>query len=252
MSTSSEPTGTRLTPSPVLIAVPAYNEEQTIAAVIQSVRSAAPQFDVLVVNDGSTDTTGSILRRLGVTTATHLCNLGYGRAVQTAIMYADRHGYAALITFDADGQHRAEDIGLLYDAFSAGAFDLLIGSRFIETRRYETEPLLRRTGMRLFSTLIGLLFHQRVYDTSSGLKVIPRRIFRSLMSRSFVDLHAEAIAYLLTLGYRVGEYPIAVEKRRHGQSMYTTISAVTYLLKVSLLMVLGIIDARLMPRGSRE
>jgi glycosyltransferase involved in cell wall biosynthesis len=252
MTTSPEPTGTRLPLSPVLIAIPAYNEEQTIEAVAKSVRSAVPQFDVLVVNDGSTDTTGATLRRLSVTTATHLCNLGYGRTVQTAIMYAERHGYEALITFDADGQHRAEDIGLLYEAFSAGKFDLLIGSRFVETRQYETEPLLRRAGMRLFSTLIGLLFRQRVYDTSSGLKVIPRRIFRPLMSRSFVDLHAEAIAYLLTLGYRVGEYPIAVEKRRHGQSMYTTISAVTYPLKVSLLMVLGIIDARLMPRGSRE
>ena len=187
-----------------------------------------------------------------MTTATHLCNLGYGRTVQTAIKYADRHGYDALITFDADGQHRARDIGPLDAAFSEGPFDLLIGSRFIQTRRYDGEPLLRRMGMRLFSTLIALLSRQRVYDTSSGLKVIPRRLFGPLMFRSFVDLHAEAIAYLLTLGYRVGEYPITVDKRRHGQSMYTALSAVTYPLKVSLLMVLGIIDARLMPRGSSE
>ena len=165
-------------PSHVLIAIPAYNEEQTIEAVLHAVRSAAPQFDVLVVDDGSRDATEAILRRLGVTTATHLCNLGYGRAVQTAIKYADRHGYDALITFDADGQHRARDIGPLYAAFSEGPFDLLIGSRFIQTRRYDGEPLLRRMGMRLFSTLIALLSRQRVYDTSSGLKVIPRRLFR--------------------------------------------------------------------------
>jgi hypothetical protein len=91
-----------------------------------------------------------------------------------------------------------------------------------------------------------------VYDTSSGLRVIPRHVFGQLVFRPFVDLHAEAIAYLLALGYRVGEHPITVDRRRHGPSMYTTLSAVTYPLKVSLLMVLGIIDARLMPRGSRE
>jgi hypothetical protein len=114
------------------------------------------------------------------------------------------------------------------------------------------EPLLRRKGMKLFSALIALLFRQRVYDTSSGLKVIPRRVFRQLMSRPFVDLHAEAIAYLLALGYRVGEHPITVDQRRHGQSMYTTLRAVTYALKVPLLMILGIIDARLVLRESRE
>jgi glycosyltransferase involved in cell wall biosynthesis len=252
MTTSSAPTGSSRVPSHVLIAIPAYNEEQTIEAVVHAVRSAAPQFDVLVVDDGSNDATEATLRRLDVTTATHLCNLGYGRAVQTAIKYADRHGYEALITFDADGQHRAQDIGPLYKAFSSGAFDLLIGSRFVQTRQYDMEPLLRRMGMRLFSALIALLFRQRVYDTSSGLKVIPRRLFGPLMFRPFVDLHAEAIAYLLTLGYRVGEHPITVDRRRHGQSMYTALRVVTYPLKVSLLMALGIIDARLMPRGSRE
>lgn len=251
MTTVVEPTGSARAQSRVLVAIPAYNEEQTIDAVIHGVRSAVPQFDVLVVNDGSQDATEAALRRLDVRTATHLCNLGYGRTVQTAIKYADLHGYEALITFDADGQHRAEDIGPLHAAFSAGAFDLLIGSRFVRTRQYDTEPLVRRVGMKLFSALIAVLFRQRLYDTSSGMKVIRRRVFGRLMFRPFVDLHAEAIAYLLALGYRVGEHPITVERRRHGQSMYTTLVAITYPLKVSLLIVLGIIDARLVERGSR-
>src|SRR5580693_7047113 len=101
MITSSEPTDSRRAPSHVLIAILAYNEAQTIEAVVHAVRSAAPQFDVLVVDDGSTDATEATVRRLGVTTATHLCNLGYGRAVQTAIKYADRCNYEVLITFDA-------------------------------------------------------------------------------------------------------------------------------------------------------
>ena len=252
MTTLHETTGSARAPSRVLVAIPAYNEDQTIDAVVHGVRSAVPEFDLLVVNDGSHDATEAALRRLDVRTATHLCNLGYGRAVQTAIRYADLHGYEALITFDADGQHRAEDIGPLYAAFSEGAFDLLIGSRFVQTGRYDTEPLVRRMGMKLFAAFIAVLFRQRVYDTSSGLKVIHRRLFGRLMFRPFVDLHAEAIAYLLASGCRVGEHPVTVGRRRHGQSMYTTLAAIAYPLKVLLLMVLGIIDARLIERASRE
>lgn len=238
--------------SRVLIAIPAYNEAETIESVVRAVRSSAPEFDVLVVNDGSTDATEAALRRLDVMTATHLCNLGYGRAVQTAIKYADRHGYGAVITFDADGQHRAEEIRPLYAAFSAGAFDLLIGSRFVRTRQYDREPLARRIGMKLFSAVIALLFRQRVYDTTSGLKVIARPVFGRLISRPFVDFHAEAIAYLLGLGGQVGEYPITVDPRRHGQSMYTIGSVVKYPLEVTFLILVGIIDLWLMHRGSRE
>ena len=229
----------------VLVAIPAYNEAPTIEAVVDRVRADASDFDLLVINDGSRDDTGGVLARLGVATATHLCNLGYGRALQTAITYAERHGYDALITFDADGQHRASDLRRLYDAFNAGGYDLLIGSRFIEGRSYSTEPLVRRLGMQLFSALIALFTGQRVHDTSSGLKVIGRRVFPALRGRPFVDFHAEVLVYLIESGYRVGESPIVVEPRRHGESMYSTLSALKYPLKVSFLILIGALEGRL-------
>ena len=254
MTSPSEPTDPTdpAARSRVLIAIPAYNEAETIESVVRALRSAAPEFDVLVVNDGSADATEAALRRLEVATATHLCNLGYGRAVQTAIKYAERHGYDAVITFDADGQHRAEEIRPLWAAFSAGGFDLLIGSRFVRTRQYSREPLARRMGMKLFSAVIALLFRQRVYDTTSGLKVIARPVFSRLISRPFVDFHAEAIAYLLGLGNRVGEHAITVDARRHGRSMYTMASVVTYPLEVAFLILVGVIDLWMMRQGSRE
>src|SRR6185369_13642118 len=153
----------------VLVAIPAYNEEPTIEDVVRRVRAAAPMFDLLVVNDGSRDGTGAALVRSGVMTATHLCNLGYGRTLQTAILYARRCGYDALISFDADGQHQAADLPGLYDAFREGGFDLLIGSRFVNRHEYGAEPFARRLGMRVFSWVIALLTAQRVYDTSSGM-----------------------------------------------------------------------------------
>jgi glycosyltransferase involved in cell wall biosynthesis len=249
MTSPLEPTDA---PPRVLIAIPAYNEEHTLGPVVQAVRALVPEFDVLVIDDGSDDGSAAVLRRLGIRTATHGCNLGYGRAVQTGIKYAHRNGYQALITFDADGQHRVEDISSLYAAFIAGGFDLLIGSRFVRTARYDGEPRLRRAGMWLFSMIIALLFQQRIYDTSSGFKVIGRRVFGRLMVRPSVDLHAEAIACLLEARCRVGEHPITVNARRHGQSMYTMLSAIGYPLKVSFLIVLGVIDARLPQRSPHE
>lgn len=235
----------------VLIAIPAYNEEQTIEAVVRGVRSAIREFDLLIVNDGSQDATEAVLQRIGQPTATHLCNLGYGRAVQTAIKYARRHGYDTLITLDADGQHRPEDIRRVYREYATGDYDLLIGSRFVESRRYDSEPAVRRAGMRLFSTLIALLTGRRIYDTSSGMKVINRRVFDLLAEHPFVDFHAEAIVSLIARGFRVGESPITVDRRTHGTSMYTPLSAIKYPVKVAFLILIGVVEARFLRGRAR-
>jgi glycosyltransferase involved in cell wall biosynthesis len=242
-----------MTGAPVrtLIAVPAYNEEKTIGQVVRNLRADMPGFDLLVIDDGSRDGTARELAAIGVHTGTHLCNLGYGRAIQTAIKYADCHGYDALITFDADGQHRASDLQALYEAYLNGGYDLLIGSRFDAGRGYRGQPMVRQLGMRLFSVLIALFTGRRIYDTSSGLKVIGRRAFEPLSSRPFVDLHAEAIVYLMSCGYRVGEYAIRVDERVHGQSMHTPINAIKYPLKVMFLILIGAVDARMFRRRER-
>ncbi|MGH9871905.1 MAG: glycosyltransferase family 2 protein [Pyrinomonadaceae bacterium] len=238
--------------SRILIAIPAYNEAGTIAAVVERVRSALPDHDLLVVNDGSGDATGSILKTLGVTVATHRCNLGYGRAIQTAIMYALESDYDALITLDADGQHQPEQVeGLLRD-FEAGGCDLLIGSRYIAGRDYRDAPFGRRVGMRLFSLIVKLVVGQRVYDTSSGLKVMRHTVFDPLTQWHFVDFHAEAIVYLMRLGYRIGEYPVTVAERAQGRSMYTLVNYFKYPLKTSMLVLLGIIQAGLTRRRRRS
>ena len=228
----------------VLVAIPAYNEAATVAGVIGQVRAAVPRFDVLVVNDGSTDGTAEAAACTGARVATHFCNLGYGRALQTALRYADRVGCTAVITFDADGQHRASDLEPLYQAFVRGGYDLLIGSRFVKGRAYGSAAGPRRFGMWLFSAVIRLVTGRRVYDTSSGLKVIGRRVFGVLSARPMVDFHAEAIVYLIRSGYAVGEFPIAVDARRHGESMYDVMSALTYPLKVLFLIALSAFDAR--------
>lgn len=236
----------------VLVAIPAYNEAATLGEVISRVRAAAPEFDLLIVNDGSQDNSGEILKQMQVTTATHLCNLGYGRAIQTAVKYALGCEYEALITLDADGQHQPEEIQGLFQEFINGSWDVLIGSRYINRQSYSGMPLGRQLGMRLFSILVKLTTGKRVYDTSSGLRVIGRSVFEPLTYWHFIDFHAEAIVYLLRLGYQVGEYPISVARRAKGKSMYSAISHFKYPLKTFLMIILGIVQAGLTRRGKRQ
>ena len=228
-----------------LVAIPSYNEAATIRSVVDRVRARLADCDVLVVNDGSDDGTGRALEGSGAVVADHLCNLGYGRAIQTAVLYAARRGYERLITLDADGQHDPGQIQPLLAEFDTGRWDLLIGSRYVARQSYEGVPFGRRIGMQLFSSVVGLVADRRIFDTTSGLKVIGRQTFGALTNWHFIDFHAEALVYLMRLGYRVGEFPITVAERRHGQSMYSTLSHVKYPLKTMLMVVLGVVQASL-------
>jgi glycosyltransferase involved in cell wall biosynthesis len=234
-----------------LIAIPAFNEEKTIGDVVQRVCELMPHCDLVVIDDGSEDATGEELLRANVRTIQLACNLGYGRAIQTAIKYALAGGYEALVTLDADGQHRPEDLEAIERAFWTEDWDYPIGSRYVRTHEYGDAPIGRRLGMRLFSTITGLVTGRRVYDTTSGLKVIRRNAFAVLTKWHFVDFHAEAIVYLTRLGYRVGEYPITVEERHFGTSMYSFISHLVYPLQTLLMVVLGAVEASLTRARSR-
>ncbi len=236
----------------VLVAIPAYNEAATIHKIVARVRESMSDFDLLVVNDGSRDGTRDILENLNVVTLTHLCNLGYARAIQTAIKYALACNYDFLITLDADGQHHPEQVRALYQESIKNEWDVLIGSRYISTKDYSHSPLGRRVGMQTFSLLVKLASGKRVYDTSSGLKVMKRNVFEALAQSLFVDFHAEVIVYLIRLGYRVGEYPITAADRIHGQSMYSILSHLKYPLKTLLLILLGMIEASLRRRRNHS
>jgi glycosyltransferase involved in cell wall biosynthesis len=236
----------------ILVAIPSYNEQATIADVVQGVRESLPGYDLLVVDDGSTDSTRNVLEALCVARARHLCNLGYGRAIQTAVKYANRHGYDALVTLDADGQHDPSQLRGMLEEFLRGPWDLLIGSRYSVSHDYSGAPFARRIGMAMFSFAVHLMTGRRIYDTTSGLKAMRRSTFEPLSRWHFVDFHAEALVYMMRLGYRIGEHPITVAPRQHGQSMYSLVSVLKYPLKTFMMVVLGVIHASLTKRGYRR
>jgi glycosyltransferase involved in cell wall biosynthesis len=232
----------------ILVAIPAHNEAATVRGVVEGVRRALPSADLLVVDDGSRDETASVLQDVGVPAARHLANLGYGRAIQTAIHYAQGGGYDVLVTLDGDGQHDPAQLPALLETFQRNGWDLCVGSRYVTSRSYRGVPFGRQIGMRTFSVLVGLVTGHRVYDTTSGLKAIRSTVFPALALWHFVDFHAEAIVYLLRLGFRMGEHPIVAGERQHGASMYSPLSAVKYPAKTLLMILLGLVQAELARR----
>jgi len=230
-----------------IIIIPAYNEAAVIASVLQYVRKVAANFDVVVVNDGSTDDTARIVRTLAVPLLSLPCNLGYARALQTGLRYAVQKGYETIVCMDADGQHDANDAHTLIAELHASNADLVIGSRFVPPNAHATYhvPLGRRIGVFFFSLATQCFSHQRIYDTTSGFKAMRADTARALLQARFVDFHAEVLVYLSLLGYRIREVPVNVRERVTGASMYSWLSGFTYPLQTLLILLLAVMQARL-------
>jgi glycosyltransferase involved in cell wall biosynthesis len=161
------------------IIIPAYNEERTIADVIRRVKARYPR--VLVVDDGSTDGTARLAEAEGVRVYRHVINRGLGGALGTGIAAALREGAEILVTFDADGQHDAEEIERLIAPIREGKADVVIGSRML---RPEGMPLVRRVANRIGNAVTWLLFGIRVSDSQSGFRAFSRDAASRLRLRS--------------------------------------------------------------------
>jgi len=231
----------------ILIIIPARNEENTIAQVLVRLREVLPEADRIVVNDGSTDATGSIISKLGEKQIPLPCNLGYGLALQTGLRYAVMQEYDVVVCMDADGQHRPEDVPSLVAALTERNVDMLIGSRFCHPLAYDS-TFGRRIGQKLFSYLTNVFTGYRIYDTTSGFKVFNLAACRVLAEGTFWDFHVEAIVRLSLAGYRVEEHPVTVNKRSYGVSMHSFASVFHYPLKTLLLTFVATADALLSRR----
>lgn len=232
----------------ILVVIPAHNEEQAIAAVIERLRKTVPEFDRVVVNDGSSDSTGKIVSDLGEKQLQLVCNLGYGHALQTGLKYALMRGYDVVVTMDADGQHQPEDVPRLVQALEENGADLVIASRFSDGRPYNT-PVDRRLGQLLFSHLTRLLLGYRIYDTSSGFKAMRSKTCEVIVDTPFMDFHIETIVQLSLANFKIIELPVTIEERTSGRSMHSFVSVFNYPLKTILLTMAAIMDAVVVRRA---
>ncbi|MBI5418638.1 MAG: glycosyltransferase family 2 protein [Deltaproteobacteria bacterium] len=220
-------------PHRVLIAIPAFQEEQTIGQIVSALRRRFP-YDVLVVNDGSTDATSAAARSAGATVLDLPCNLGIGGAAQTAFLFARDRGYEALVRIDGDGQHEIEDIPRVLEPILAGKADAAIGSRFLGEAGYRGS-IPRIFGIRFFRSLVNLFTGYRVTDPTSGFFAINRRLIE-FYSRHYPSDYPEVDAYILMhrLGAGTAEVPVRMYARVEGKSSITTFGAIYYMVKVTL------------------
>jgi len=231
-----------------LIIVPAYNEESSIYSVLEKIKRTCSEEDLIVIDDGSRDRTAEIVRQAGVACVSHPVNLGYVRGLQTGIFLADERHYDYLVFLDADGQHDPHDIAALKAcAFGPERPDIVIGSRFISDKHYQA-PMGRRLGMMLFSVLTRWFGGRRIYDTTSGFKLLRRRAFQLVSGQVLGDFHAEMIIFGLVAGLRIQEVPVVVSERTSGTSMYSWLQALLYPVKTILAILVLWPEAR---RGRR-
>lgn len=227
--------------SRVLVIIPAYNEAETVADVVRDLRTHVPEYDVVVVDDGSTDETASIVAGLDSIKLIQLpYNLGIGAAMQTGYKYAVRNGYDIAVQCDADGQHPVDEIRKLVGHIEAGDADLMIGSRYVADTGYQPS-IGRRMGKSLLSRLVDALVGGGVTDTTSGFRAVNRRVL-SLFARHYPEDYpeAEALVILHKAGLSAAEIPVRMNPRQGGRTSIDPKSAVYYMLKVALAMLVDV------------
>ncbi|KAF1304832.1 glycosyltransferase family 2 protein [Enterococcus sp. JM9B] len=222
----------------ILLIIPAYNEEESILATIKKIKEFRKEsqynFDYIVINDGSSDGTESLLKENSVNTITLTTNLGIGGAVQTGYKYAKEQDYDIAIQFDGDGQHDINSLENLLEPIFNGEANLTVGSRFIKTSTstFQTS-FMRRLGIKILSFFIKLVTHKKVYDTTSGYRAVDKNIINYFSERYPIKYpEPESIVHVLKRGYKVKEVPVNMFERIGGESSITPIKSVRYMLDV--------------------
>jgi len=202
-----------------VIVIPSYNEEHAIGGVVLELTASWPH--VVVIDDGSTDATGAVAGRSGAIVLTHIVNRGQGAALQTGIDFALDRGARVIVTFDSDGQHRAEDVAALVQPIEEGRADAVLGSRFLGS----TESMPRRRGLLLRAAVLftRLTSGARVTDTHNGLRAFSAVAARKIHIQLDRMAHAsEIVDQIAARGIRFVEVPVHVRysdySRRKGQS----------------------------------
>jgi glycosyltransferase involved in cell wall biosynthesis len=227
-------------PPRCLVIVPVFNESGSIRKVICRLRRALPEYDLLVVDDGSTDDT---VRQVppGVPVVSLPFNLGIGGAMQTGYRFAALHGYDVAVQVDGDGQHRPSEVRRLVEHLTTGEVDLVVGSRFLAETRYK-QTLVRKIGSLVLRGIIRVLVGMDLTDCTSGFRAANRRVILAFAHWYPEDYpEPEVILLLRRAGYRIGELGVRMRHRRTGRSSIGLFHGVFYVMKVTICLLLDLV-----------
>jgi len=222
----------------VLIIIPAYNEEKNLPGLLSKIKSEGKEYDILVVNDCSTDRTLEVCKAYGVKTIDLPVNLGIGGAVQSGYKYACINDYDIAVQVDGDGQHDPRYIDDLIEGIKRGA-NLCIGSRFIEKKGFQS-TYFRRIGIKYFSGLIRFVTGKTITDPTSGFRACDRVAIR-LFARNYpMDYpEPETVVFALKNHLNVAEVPVQMNERVGGKSSINWLRSVYYMIKVGWAVVIA-------------
>lgn len=215
----------------VICVIPAFNEEDVIHDVVKSAKRYCDR--VIVVDDGSSDKTAELARKGGAIVVRHPFNLGVGISISTGVSIALSENADVIVTMDADGQHKPDDMPKLIEPIKNKKADLVIGSRFLSGAR--EMPILRRLGNKMLSALISLYTGVKITDSQSGFRAFSRDLARRI-STSSIDYRwaSELLISALINGFRVVEVPITpiyVRGRRKGAGFFDAIKIALFILR---------------------
>ena len=192
----------------VTIGIPAFNEEKNIAKIIVKLKKIYDE--IIVCNDGSADLTGEIAENLGVIVINHKQNLGYGAGINSIIKKSKEIGTDILVTFDADGQHKVEDVIKVIEPIKNGDADLVIGSRFLSKTK-EKIPEYRKIGINIITKVTNAGLKKKITDSQSGFRAYSKDLISKLdISDMGMGISTEILIKTNSLGFRITEIPITI------------------------------------------
>lgn len=221
-----------------LIIIPAYNESGNIEKVINNLTENYPQYDYIIINDGSTDNTKEICVRNHYQVLNLPVNVGIGGAVQTGYRYAFENNYDAAVQIDGDGQHDVAYLDEMLKILESGRAEVVIGSRFMERQGFQSS-YTRRIGINFLSVLGWLLTGVRIKDVTSGYRLVNKKFIRIFAEDYPADYpEPEALVIAAVHGGKIVEYPVIMRERENGTSSINLKKSVYYMIKVTLAMLI--------------
>lgn len=224
----------------ILIIIPAYNEEECILKTYQSIidynQVNGTNYDVIVINDCSTDRTPEILDEHNIPHIDLIHNLGIGGAVQTGYRYGMENGYDIAVQYDGDGQHDVAYITKICEPIINNRADLVIGSRYVDKKESEFQSSwARRMGIKVISFAIFLVTGKHILDTTSGFRAVNRDIMK-YFAEHYPTEYPESITTTecLRMGYKVEEVSVSMHERLGGQSSIHSWKIIYFMLNVVL------------------
>jgi glycosyltransferase involved in cell wall biosynthesis len=191
----------------ITVGIPAYNEEKNIAKIILKLQKIADK--IIVCNDGSTDLTGEIAEKMGAIVINHPKNLGYGAGIRSIFLKAKEIDSDILVTFDADGQHRVEDIHAVVEPIIKNEADLVIGSRFLGD---STEvPRYRKAGIKTITSVTNVAMDSKITDSQSGFRAYNKKVLNDIVPSEYgMGVSTEILIRASKMGFKIQEVPITI------------------------------------------